>query len=71
MYVHKCLHGEYYYATYGICSDIDEATAILAHSTNTWSLCDSAPSFKDNLLVKIDDTFDDWLLQDTRQMDNQ
>ena len=40
---------------------------ILAHSTDTWSLCDNAPSFKDNLLVKNDNKFETWLLEDTRQ----
>ena len=43
----------------------------LAHSTDTWSLCDNAPSFKENLLVKNDDEFEDWLFEDTRRMVHQ
>ena len=36
-----------------------------------WSLCDNAPSFKDNPLAKTDTKFDDFLLEDTRRMVHQ
>ena len=60
MYVQNCLYGGCYYTPYDIYGNIDETTTILAHPTDTWSLCDNAPSFKDNPLVKTDDEFDDW-----------
>ena len=71
MYVQKCLHGEYYCAPYDIYDNIDETITILAHSTDTRSLYDYAPSLKDNPLVKTDNKFDDWLLEDTRRMVHQ
>ena len=68
MYVQKCLHVEYYYKLYNIYGDTDESTTILAHSTNTWPLCNAAPSFKDNPLAKSDNEFDEWLLKVNRRM---
>ena len=45
---------------------------ILAHSTDTWSLCDNAYAFKDeNPLIKNDDEFEQWLLEDIRRMVHQ
>ena len=70
LYVHKCLHCEYYYESCEIYGDTDETTTVLAHSINLCSLCDSAPSFKDNPIVKSDD-FNEWLLEENRQMAHQ
>ena len=36
-----------------------------------WSLCDNPPAFKENPLIKSDDEFEDWLLEDTRRMVHQ
>ena len=65
MYVQKCLHGEYYYALSDIYRDTDKTTTILAHSTDTWLLCNNAPAFKENPLIKNDNEFEDYLLEDT------
>ena len=66
MYVQKCLHGGYYYAPYDIYGNTDETTTTLAYSTDTWSLWDNSPTFKEFPLVKSNDEFEDWLLEDTR-----
>ena len=68
LYVHKYLRGEYHYEPFEIYGDTNESTTILAHSTDSWSLCDSVSSFKDNPMVKSDDEFDKWLLEQNRQM---
>ena len=61
-------HGEYYYNSHDVYSDTNESTTILAHSNNTWTLCDAAPSFKDNPMVKNDNEFDNWLLEEIRKI---
>ena len=71
IYVQKCLHGEYYCDSYDVYGDTDESTTILAHSTNTWTLCNTAPSFNDNHMVKNDNEFDNWLLEANRMMAHQ
>ena len=63
IYAQKCLQDEFCYESYDIYGNTEESTTILAHSTDTWSLCDNAPSFKDNPMVKSDDEFDKWLLE--------
>ena len=63
LYVQKCLYNELYYEPCNIHGDTYESTTILAHSTDSWFLCESAPSFKDNPMVK-DGNFDKWLLED-------
>ena len=61
----------FYYESCGIYEDTDKSTTILAHSTDTWSLCNNVRSFKDNLMIKSDYKFDEWLLEDNRQMAHQ
>ena len=68
-YVQKGLHWEFYYNYYDVYGDTDELTTILAHSTDTWTLCNTAPSFKDNPMVKNDNEFNEQLLEDNRQTD--
>ena len=51
--VQKCLLGELYYTQYKIYSDDpDESIIRIAHLTNVWSLCDSAPSFKNSPMLR-------------------
>ena len=71
LYVQKCLHGEYYYESCEIYGDTDESTTILAHSTDTWSLWDSAPPLKDNPISNNPYDFDQWLLEENRRMAHQ
>ena len=71
LYVQKCLHGEYYYESCKIYGHMEESTNILAHSTNAWTLCNTAPSFKEDPLVKCTNEFDTWLLEDNRRMVHQ
>ena len=52
IYVQKCLHGEYCYAPYEIYGDKDETMTIPTHSTDTCSLCNNAPTFKENPLSR-------------------
>ena len=65
LFVQKCLHGEYYYQSSEIYGDTDKSTTIMAHSTDIWSLCDSASSLKDNPISDIPYDFDQWLLEKT------
>ena len=71
LYVRKCLHCEYCYKSCEIYSDTDESTTISAHSTDSWSLYDSAPPLKDNPISILDNNFDQWLLEENRQMVHQ
>ena len=41
LYVQKCLHGDYYYESCEIYGDTDKSTTLMAHSTDTWSLCET------------------------------
>ena len=67
LYMQKCLRVELCYELCNIYGDIDDSTTILAHLTDSWSLCDNAPTFKDNPLV-TDNNFNEWLLEDNRRM---
>ena len=58
LYMQKCLRGELYYEPCDIYGDTDDSTTILAHSTDSWTLCDNAPTFKDNSLV-TENNFDE------------
>ena len=58
LYVQTGLCNELFYEPCNIYEDKDDLTIILAHSTDSWSLCDSAPTFKDNPMV-IDNNFDE------------
>ena len=59
LYVQKCLHGDYYYEPCEIYGDTDQSTTIMAHSTDTWSLCETPPESFD---------YDEWLLEENRRM---
>ena len=67
LYVQKCLHGEYYYESCETYGDTDTSTTIMAYSTDTWSLCDSA-TMEDNPNTHVDNDFDQWLLEENRRM---
>ena len=67
----KCLHREYHYAPYDIYGNTEETTTILAHSTNTWSLCNNASLFNENSVVKSDEELDNCLLDNTIRMVHQ
>ena len=61
LYVQKCLMNEFYYKSCDLYGDTEETTTILAHSTDTWNLCDIPPPLPDNF-------FDDQLLEDNQRM---
>ena len=67
MFVQKCHQNEYYYVEYDIYGEIEYTTTRLAHSTDVWSLCDSAPPFINIPYVATDMKFDS-LLEDRRHM---
>ena len=67
----KCLHGEYYYKSCEIYGDTYKSTTILAHSTDTWSLCNSAPPLKNTPISNVTNNFDQWLLEENRRMAHQ
>ena len=66
IHVQKYLCGEYYYVPYDICGNTDETMDILAHSTDSWSLCKNAPLLNENPNVRSDEKFDEQLLKDNR-----
>ena len=68
LYIQKCFYCEYYYESCEISGNTDKSTTLMTHSTDTWSLCDSTPSFKDNPISDIPYNFDRWLLEENRRM---
>lgn len=67
LYIQKCLHGEYYYEPCEIYGDTDKTTTIMAHSTDTCSLCEQA-SMATDIPVQPDDSYNQWLLEENRRM---
>ena len=67
MFVQKCHYGEYCYVKYDTYGDVEDTTTRLPHSTDIWSLCDSAPPFVDSPSVKTDLELNS-LLEDRRRM---
>ena len=53
--------GEFYSKSCDLYGDTCESTALLAHSTDIWTLCDIPPDLPDNIV-------DDQILEDNQRM---
>ena len=66
-YIQYCFCGNPYYTLYviygGDHEKTDEAMMRMAHPNKLWSLCDSAPSFKDNPILCSELTYNQQLLK--------
>ena len=72
LYVQNCHYGEIYYQPYEIYDDdinkTEEVMDRMAHSSKLWSLCDNAPSFQDNSMLRFEMEYNQHVIKTNQRL---